>query len=272
MASSTCLSTITNSGAAAKNTRTRHRRRPEYLDALNERLRLPPGLVSTRSTAPAPPELANAPSWIQVGSSRGTSQPDSFFLRLRPAYYDALDVSGAQAGNSGLSMGDLRVDGAHGKLALTRLDLIAIDSVRPAVTGLPGDGGIGWRLRAGAEEDQIGCTRCSVARLQADYTAGMRIDDQPLFAAVNAGAALQSHSTPNGNGFARVGFAAVTRPTADFGMRIGIERRRPLDTGIATYSSTVVEARQTLDHGYDLRLLWERDAAARLSIGIGRYW
>lgn len=245
---------------------------PDYLDALNERLRLPPGLVNTRSTAPTPPEIANAPSWIQIGSSRGTQTPDALFLRLRPAYYDVLDISGAQAGNSGLSMGEVRIDGVNGKLALTRLDLIAIDSVRPAVTGLPEDRGIGWRLRAGGEEDRIGCTRCSVARIQADYTAGMKIADLPVFAAVNAGGALQSHSMLNGEGFARVGFAAVTRPTPDFGMRLGIERRRPLDSRIAAYSSSAVEARQALNGGHDLRILWERDAATRLSIGIGRYW
>ncbi|WP_176785877.1 DUF4105 domain-containing protein [Propionivibrio dicarboxylicus] len=245
---------------------------PGYLDALGERLRLPPGLVATRSAEPTPPEEANAPSWIQAGTRHGGKTPDALFLRLRPAYYDALDVSGAQAGNSGLSMGEIRVDSVNGGLALTRLDVIAIDSVRPAVTGLPGDRGIGWRLRAGGEEDRIGCTHCSVARIQADYTVGMKIDDLPLFTAFNAGGALQSHTALNAAGFARLGFAAVTRPTNDFGMRLGIELRRPLDARLATYTASHIEARRALGGGYDLRFLWERDAASRLSIGIGRYW
>lgn len=245
---------------------------PGYLDALGERLRLPAGRVATQDDEPAPPEKANAPSWIQMGYGRRDQAVDTVFLRLRPAYYDVLDISGAQAGHSALSMGDIRIDNGKEGLVLTRLDLIAIDSVRPAVTGLPGDRGVGWRLRAGGEEDRIGCSRCSVGRIQADYSIGMKANNAPLFTSISAGGALQSHSALNGSGFARLGLAAVSRPLDDFGMRLGVEARRPLDARLATYVTTQIEARQALGGGYDVRMLWERDAAARLSIGIGRYW
>lgn len=245
---------------------------PEYLDALKARLNLPPGLIEANPLAPRPPDTANSPSWLQFGFSQRDGTGANYFLRLRPAYYDGLDVSGAQAKNNGLAMGDIVLQAEKDRLHLIRLSLVSIDSMNPAVTNLPGDRGAGWRLKIGGEEDRIGCKHCFVGRIQADYAIGTWLGTPSHFAAVYAGGALQERSAANGLGFSRAGAAITSRPTPEFGLRANHEFRRPIDLNMPGYFSTSIEARYAFAPGYDVRAIWEKDQQARLSVGFGIYW
>lgn len=244
-----------------------------YAEALAARLRLPPGESAKMTKEPAAPDTGGAPSWVQVGVTHYQDGRDTQILRIRPAYYDSLDVSGAQGKSGGLSMGDLQLELDKDRLRIVRLDLIAIDSMNPAVTNLPGDRGLGWKLKAGLEQERLGCTDCLVPRGQGDVSIGSLLGSPDLFGALNAGAAVQGRGTFDGIGFARLGASLVFRPkSAGPGVRVSHEVRRPLESRFGTYSVTSVETRIPVARNYDFRLLLDRDRQYKLSIGIGRYW
>lgn len=245
---------------------------PAYVEALSARLRLPPGDASKPANEPVSPDASNAPGWIQIGMVHRQNGTDTQMLRIRPAYYDALDVSGTQARNSGLSMGDMLLELEGQRVHLRHLDLISIDSMTPAVTGLPGDRGAGWRLKAGLEQQRLACTNCLATRVQGDYGIGSLIGSAKVFGSIHAGGALQGHTDIDGLGFARLGTSLVVRPSPDFGFRIDHEARRPFDAGRSPYTVTSIEARTALGKKYDFRARWDRDQTGRISLAVGRYW
>ncbi len=243
-----------------------------YVEALAARFNLPPGNAKSISPITDPPDSGKAPSWAQLGTSHHQTRGKALSLRLRPAYYDPLDVTSGQAKHGGLSMGDLEVDITGSRFRLHHFDIISINSINPAVTGLPKDQGIGWKLRMGLEQERLGCKDCLAGRLQADYTRGSLIGSSSLFGAINIGGAVQSNSNYDGYGFARIGMSLVFRPSSTFGALISHEIRRPVESAYVPTTNSSAEIRIALGKDHDLRARIERDKTTAVSIGIGTYW
>lgn len=245
----------------------------EYILALQARLRLPPAEEQLNSKKKLAPDTALPPGWVQLGTGHQEGVGVVRTLRVRPAYYDPLDGSTAQAPFSGLSMGDLMLEALDEKVQIKRLDIVAVDSVSPSVTGLPGDGGKGWRVRFGLEKDRLTCTDgCLLSRLQGDYLWAVLPGNSNIFASINLGGAIQSHGQRDGAGFLRSGFGLTARLPNGVGARFAKEYRYPFETGRSPYSTSVLETRLPFAEKYDARLTWERDFDSRVMIGAGLYW
>lgn len=246
----------------------------EYVATLAARINLPPSnFISQKTNQEAPPDSGKAPSWVQLGFVHQQGSGSGNMLRIRPAYYDSLDVSLSQAKHGSLSMGDLMIQSLDDRLRVMHFDLIAIDSMSPAITGLPGDRSNGWRLRFGLEQERIGCRNCPVTRLQGDYGLGSTVSNYDILVALHAGGAMQANSQYDGSGFVRIGTSLVTRPTKRFGLKISHEWRHPLDDRRDDYRVTSAEARILIaESDTDLRFRWDLDFVGRLSIAIGHYW
>lgn len=249
---------------------------PVYATALAERYRLPPAPKTATPIAPEPPHVGRQPGWLQVGWLDSTRQGQSAFLRVRAAYYDPLDSDQGHIPFSGLTMGDLRLRTKGQGLQVDQLDLIIINSANPGVTGLMGDRGQVWQLKAGAEPVKPGCEDCLAARVQGDLGMGRRMG-RGLFASVRAGGALQGERMAQGIGFAKAGAGLIWRPHGDWGVRVDVESRWPLGgTQAARYTVTKAEWRHALDKSLDLRVRHESSTGAgggaRTLIGVGAYW
>jgi hypothetical protein len=160
----------------------------------------------------------------------------------------------------------------HGDWRIRRLDLLAIDSMNAAVTGLPGDRATGWRLALGLDEERVGCTDCRVARAQGDVGIGHAWRDARLAAALHLGGGAQAGAKIDGWGFARIGASLVYRPSARFGVRLAHELRRPFRQARPAIGATQLEARLSLGTEYDVRLRWVSDTQRRVMLALGRYW
>lgn len=244
----------------------------DYVDTLAVRLRLPSGGAGVPMEQAGSPDTGHAASYVQVGMAHVSHGPNSKTFRLRPAYYDPLDAGAAQARNSGLSMGDTLLEVVDGRVRIRQFDLIALDTVNPAVTGLPGDRGTGWRMKAGLEQERVACNDCLAARLQGEYTIGTLLGSPHVFGALSAGGALQAYARIDGPGFARIGASVVVRPSQIFGLRGGVEVRRPFNANARPYAVTSAEVRLELSRDYDARIRWDHDFSSRISVGVGRYW
>lgn len=250
---------------------------PMYGAALAERYRQPPGPRLAAARKPPPPQHSRAPGWLQLALqySSATKQQQAL-LRLRPAYYDPLDAEAGHLPLAALAMGDvsLRLDRRQG-LRLQQLDLIAIDSINPGVSGLPGDRGEAWRIKLGAEPLHPGCDSCRVLRVQGDIGRGRRLAEG-LYGTAYLGGALQEHGRGHGEGFARGLLRGLWQPRPDAGLMLELEQRWPVGARQRPYRIERLQLRWAAGTDLDARLQLEHSnaeaSATRLQVGLGFYW
>lgn len=251
-------------------TRARGKLDPGYARALAARYRLPPGAPAVTPRLPEPPHLGRPPGWVQAGWMHGSASGEALSLRLRPAYYDVLDTGSGHVANGALVMGDVQLRVEEGRVRLQQFDLLAIESVNPALSGLPGDRGAAWKLRAGIEQARLACRGCLVPRLQGDMGLGRQLREG-LFAAVYAGGAVQVNRFDQGPGFIRASASLIFKPADSFALRLGYEHRQPVGSA-AAYGLSQAEFRLAVGARSDLRIAYGNDDARLLTIGLGHYW
>lgn len=247
-----------------------------YDTALAERYRLPPGRGTATQTLPAPPHLGRNPGWVQLNWSESSSGQQRALLRVRPAYYDPLDAEASHVRNAGLAMGEVRLSLRSGQLGLEQLDLISIESVNPGVSGLPGDNGKTWRLKAGVEPLLPGCADCRVVRLQGDVGWGRSWRSEAHVAAM-VGGAVQEDRLGQGHGFFRLTLTGVWRPSAQWGFRGQQEFRRAVANQAGNARITQMEVRWQWGRDSDLRMMHELSQGEgrrhhQTMLGWGHYW
>lgn len=247
----------------------------EYVTALNARFALPPAYADplvAPSGARDAPDAGHAPGWVQIGlgSQEGLGAVQT--IRIRPAYYDDLDSDAAQPPWSGLSMGDLTLERQSDWVQVKRLDFVAINSNRPSVTGLPGDGGTGWTARVGLEKQSLACTDCLVFRLQGDYRRVLALPVPNAMLALGLGGGVQSNRNDEGMAFSSVILKLAKRFQNGSHLNFNQETKSPITRSEATRHSSSIEWRTPLNRSLDLRFLWEHEGVARTTIGFGAYW
>lgn len=248
---------------------------PRYTAALRTRYRLPPGPASQPKVAVPPPHDGRRPGWLQAGVVHHESR-QSPFVRVRMAYYDALDGDQGHVPNAGLTMFDLRVRADGTRVRLDQLELIAIESVNPGVTGLPGDRGEAWRLRLGMEPAVPGChSDCVTPRAQGDWGTGRQLS-RSLYGLVMVGGAAQGSIQGHGIGFGRLTGELMARPAAGWTARLAHEMRWPVDGTQPAHSVSRAELRYAPAVNWDVRVRHERSSAAPGGgvtwLGVGGYW
>ncbi len=244
----------------------------QYRGALLKRLQLPPGIVAVEPQTPPPPHQGRPPGWVQTGPIyNSSSQESALSLRIRPAYYDVLDSDAGHVRNAALSMGDITLHLHRDRLRLRRLDIIAIESVNPALTGLPGDNGSAWSLRAGAEQLRLDCGNCVVANVQGDMGYGRQWTPY-IFSAAYLGGAIQEDRLGHGFAYARASLRIIAGSGPKWRMVLNHEQRSPVGGHRQHYAVSRLEARHAIRPDMDIRLHYERNKGQELGIGIGFYW
>jgi hypothetical protein len=244
---------------------------PAYSKALAARYKLPPGEVTTNTIQPNSPSLGRLPSWIQFGATH-SPKGNTLSFRFRPAYYDALDSDRSQSKNSALSMGDIQIEANNERIKVRQLDLLSIDSINPAVTGLPKDEGYGWKLRIGWEPNRPSCVDCLIARAQGDLGLGREIVSNYSFASVYAGGALQENKFEDRFGFIRLGTTFLFHLSPVLGVRLSHEQRKSLDLTQGEFGVSSLEMRLSTGRNSDIRTQYEYDGQTIFSIGSGYYF
>ncbi|MHB8471771.1 MAG: Lnb N-terminal periplasmic domain-containing protein [Gammaproteobacteria bacterium] len=243
----------------------------KYADVLAVRYQLVPGSPEIKRLQPISPHLARPPEWAQAAWRHNTVTGDGLAIRIRPAYYDALDTDSGNVRNSKLVMGDLQFSIKRSRAFIEKLDLIGVDSANPGLTGMAGDERTAWKVHVGAEQARLTCDGCLVARLQGDYGYGRQWSDH-LFGAVYIGGALQSRWADQGFGFGRTSADLIARFNDRLGVKLAYEQRFPVGGNRASYGVAAAEVRWSIATRADLRINYERDRAQQFSVGLGVYW
>jgi hypothetical protein len=243
----------------------------DYAAALAERYRLPAGEPDIHRGDPESPDRARPPGWTQLAAGHNSAIGDGVSIRVRPAYYDALDFDSGHVRYGSLSMGDTQIDLLHDRVRLNKLDVIRIESVNPGISSLPGDRGASWKLGLGATQARLWCEQCLVARADVDLGYG-RQPVRNLFGAVYLGAALQSERADQGWGFARATAVVIGTLRDSLRYRLLYEYRLPAGGATGSYAVAQAELRWSPSRRTDVRLRLDYDHAHSVGLGAGFYW
>ncbi len=246
-----------------------------YFSVLKARFDLPPAATAPKGAvadARDAPDVGRSPGWVQIGLGSQEGAGPVQTLRIRPAYYDDLDSDAAQAPWSGLSMGDLTLERQSDTVQVKKLDFVAINSNRPSMTRMPGDGGTGWTARFGLEKQSLACTDCLVFRLQGDYRKVMSLPIPNSILALGLGGGVQSNRNNEGMALTSVLLKLSKRFQNGSHVNLSQETKVALDRSESTRHISTLEWRTPISRALDWRLLWERDGVARTTFGFGAYW
>ena len=243
-----------------------------YAAALAERYRLPPGRRPSPDVRRTAPHEGRAPGLLEVGALQDARGEAGGLLRWRAAYYDALDFDAGHVAHGGLTMMDVRARVMQGRVELDRLQLLAVESVNPDVSGLAGDRGESWRLRFGLEPVLPG-RRALVTRLDGDWGIG-RHWGPSVFVSALVGGAVQSAREGSGLGFGRLTLGAAWQIAPAWRTRWSLEARQPVDARQGPVHIASTQWRWQFDRQGDLRVETEHliDHPDRPVIRVGLGW
>nr|WP_282444729.1 DUF4105 domain-containing protein [Idiomarina sp. ATCH4] len=130
-----------------------HRARKQ--DVLTKLLKYPPGDNHKVKAISEEPHLGQKPNMIRVSKVFGSGDVDRWEFTARPTYYDCLQPKIGKPKNSALRMGELTISVIDNNVAIEDLTVIDITSFNVSNTGLPGDGGNSWIIKAGATRNRL---------------------------------------------------------------------------------------------------------------------
>ena len=138
---------------------------------LIERISLPPSKSNITYDISSPPHLGQKPSMVRLGLSNNSSNT---IISYRPAYYDLLTINHGRINNSKLInlQVDLSVD--ENRVQLKEARLLDIFTLNLSKTGLPSDGGFGWRVFLGYKSLSNSCSNCKVTLIETGLGKGVQ--------------------------------------------------------------------------------------------------
>ncbi|MFQ3190438.1 MAG: hypothetical protein ACI936_001570 [Paraglaciecola sp.] len=125
-------------------------------EVLLQRLKLSSGNnPQWKTTNTAMPHTGQDPSLIRTSIQHNFISGNSLTIETRPAYFDFLSTDAGHLPFSQLSMADLSILLTTDKIKISKFDLLNIETLNISATGMPGDTGLAWRLRAGNERNVL---------------------------------------------------------------------------------------------------------------------
>lgn len=242
-----------------------------YQQVLQARFSLPPGATALpQSHQPAPHQGRN-PSLLRLGVLHNSRRGNGLLLSLRPAYYDVLDSGNGHIKNSVLSMGEISAVHVDGQTELRAINLVNLESLNDSATGLPGDKGRYWKLKLGAEADNLACSRCLVVQAEGAIGTARRIN-RNLLLGLSVGGVAQENYQHSGHLAVKAAFFANMTLGSSYSGRLQLEQRQALDGAQRLRSGVTLELRKALDTNIDLRLQYRRDSAEETMLSLGYYF
>lgn len=242
-----------------------------YKKVLSERFKLPSGSKFTGIGATKPPHQGRRPSYIQLGGMNNQVLGEGISINIRPSYYDALDAGSGHVDHSELKMGEVQLRYLDNKLFVRSLDIVGVKSVSSGTTGLPGDRGFTWGLKLGAEQQNLSCDNCLVARFQGDMGLAKHLSNNAVVG-INAGGAIQNNRHGYGSLYAKSSVFTHIRLSPETNFRATYESRAHMDSSQDSESIYAFEGRHSLSRNVDIRLLVERNKTTEYSLALGYYW
>lgn len=240
-----------------------------YHRVLTQRYQLPAGGEQPLYQSANRPDLGRKPSYLQVGVSSSTAGSPGYSVLVRPAYYDALDAGYGHIPHAALAMGELHLLVRDHQLLLRDFSLVKIDSVRPNLTGLPGDQHYAWYLDVGARQQQLACHDCLAYKARAGVGYAKTDASEQLSAAIYGGVGFLSQRLHHEGWYAAITGSLNWYLQPDVSMRVEAEQRHG---HLGSHWLWRLESRWAISQDQDIRLSWQKDDQSEVMLSTGWYW
>jgi len=243
-----------------------------YNRVLAKRLVLPPGQSMFPEFHAPGPHAGRQMSYVSVSYVDNTSYGNAVRLRLRPAYYDALDYDVGHVPASALHMGDIDLLVLDGKTRVRQASLMKIESVNMRATGLPGDSRRSWLLEAGAFQERLDDPDSTVARIRGQFGYGFPLKRVSAVWGGRVGGNLQSRY----QGSDYLNATLTTFFNGHIAPRVRVSLSSEFRVGVSEDSNSrridQVTLRYEVYKNLDVRLGYEKNVSTEISLSIGAYW
>ena len=218
-----------------------------------------------------PPHEGQKPSMLRISASHNSQQGEGVQLSFRPAYYDHLSLDAGRLPYSRLSMLETEVMIRNGEVSLRKLDLVNIETLNLSRTGLPGDGGMAWKLRFGIDNPDLSCDRCNVFSVNGGIGRAAEISDALVAFAMLEGR-LQSRDDFDRTVAVGGRFGVITREYGNWKGMANLGYQRYLDGSLSEEPFAELSARYGASRDWDIRLSYRKHLATEVNATFSYYW
>jgi len=131
-----------------------------------------------------PPTKGPLPTMLQVGWERNDILGAGTHISGRLSYYDLIDLESGLPPNSHVSALDVRFTAHHDELIFRSFDILHVQNLNVSRTGLPGDGGMAWKVRAYIENHDLDCNYCGDFNLTGGIGKGAYFSEETVLFAM----------------------------------------------------------------------------------------
>lgn len=239
---------------------------------LMERLQLPAKeLESDSAPLDLAPHFGQRPVLTRASYLWSEKFGSGLELRVRPAYYDFLSSDIGRLPYSALGIFDLSLNYLDQHLYLKEFNFIAIETLNPSLTGLPGDGGFAWKFKIGADNQDLACSACTVARLEGGLGQAFPITPSFLVYALVDGR-VQSSIEGSGTLAVTPTAAALIHFSKSWSTYLSTAVRNYLNGSKSTEPLIQIENRFGQERNWDLRLGCYYHVDHQTKFSYSYYW
>ncbi len=219
----------------------------------------------------SPPHEGSKPSMVRASVLHNSQSGDGIELRLRPTYFDFLELDAGRVANSNLTMLDFRTIYANKRLSLKSLDLVNIETLNVAQTPLAGDGGWAWKVKLGFENQDLSCKNCTIFNAIGGLGKAVKVTNNfTAYGMVDLFGQTTYLSSGTLGTISRIGLIGIPIEGWKFGLMLG---ERAYINGNSSRSRLVRwENRLGIQRDWDMRISYEKQIAHELLVGISTYW
>lgn len=194
-----------------------------------------------------PPHAGQFPSLLQAAVFGNDVIGTGVTGRFRLSYFDHLAPAQGRLPFMHMAMFDLSVAATEYDIWLKRFDLVHIEALNLSRTGQPGDGGLAWKVRLGAEQADLSCNDCLQGFAEGGLGKGLAMGSDSAVYSMFEGRINSGDKGP-------------VSGTARLGAIVGVQSwwKLHLDAGYRYHVAADVDAEPML--------------AGRLRLGTGRRW
>ncbi len=222
-------------------------------------------------TNSSPPHKGPLPGMIRVGLLHNSQLGTGSELRLRPAYFDFLELDAGRIPNSYLTMFDLRTTYVNNRFKLRSLDLINIENMNVAQTPLPGDGGLAWEIKLGFESHYLRCRDCMTFSLIGGIGKATPITNNVMaYGMMDIFTQTKYQHSGTVGVTPRVGL--IASPFAGWKSSFSLGQRRYINGSQQENRVIRWENRIGSKRDWDIRISYEEELAREVQVAVSTYW
>lgn len=216
---------------------------------------------------PAPPHSSRPISYVYTGRDA----EDSYYLGIRPAYYDILDAQAGHTAFATLTMAEMQFAVREGEVVLKQLNAVDIQSTERPSTRLPGDRSYSWEFNVRSyndvysEYEQRYELRAGVGKSWYYFNEKLALTGLMAFG-------IDTHHGSEKDGYLGYKLRLASRLSSKTTLAAVVTQSYVPDLDRSLEHKIGITVRQELNKHIDLRLGYQRYADEEAVLQVGYYW